>query len=93
MELAEHGGAAPKPLRRSPRKVSGGGAAAGGSSSKRVPQQPLLKPTEKQQKVADCWICERALTTTDPEDDTACARADCTTGMKSGAMDGVEEGD
>ena len=47
VQLAEREGAAPKPLRRSPRKAAGGGAAAGGSSSKRAPQQTLLKPTEK----------------------------------------------
>ena len=52
-----------------------------------------MKPMEKQQKVADCWICARPLTTTDSEDDTACARPDCTTGTKSGAMDGVENED
>ena len=49
-------GAEPKPLRRSPRTADGGGAADGGSSSKRTSQQTLLKPTEKQQKVAECWI-------------------------------------
>ena len=56
VQLAERGGAEPKPLRRSPRKADGGGAAAGGSSSKRASQETLLKPTEKQQKVAKCWI-------------------------------------
>ena len=47
MQLAEREGAAPKPLRRSPRLADGSGAAAGGLSSKRAPQQTLLKPTEK----------------------------------------------
>ena len=54
VQLAERGGAEPKSLRRSPRKADGGGAAAGGSSSKRAPQETLLKPTKKQQKVAKC---------------------------------------
>ena len=44
-------------------------------------------------RLQKCWICGRALTITDPEDDTACARADCITGMNSGSMDGVEEED
>ena len=92
VQPAERGGSTPKPLRRSLRKADGsGGAAAGGSSSKHAPQQTFLEPPGKQQKVADCWICKRPLTTTDPEDDTACARPDCTTGINSGAMDEGEK--
>ena len=94
MKLVESGADAFKAPRSSPRhqNPAGGGGSAregaggGGSGAKRAPVQQLLQLTSKEAKPTEkvCWICHRPLTTTAPEDDTACARQDCSTAMRAG---------
>jgi hypothetical protein len=58
----------------------GGGTGGGGAGAKRATEQQQLKPVSKESKLAAkvcCWICKRPFTTADPDDDTACARQDC----------------
>lgn len=73
----------------------GGGTGGGGAGAKRAPVQQLLKPASKESKPAAkvCWICKRPFTTADPDDDTACARQDCSMhpgGASAAAGEGEE---